>query len=400
MSADGTIAFFLPSLVGGGAERVVVNLMQGITERRIPVDLVLAAAEGPLLDQLPSSVRLVDLRAPRVLRSLLPLAGYLRRDRPRVLISSMGHANLVALWAGKLALGRTPIVVIEHNTLSQESQNERRLAGRIWPQLLRTFYPWATSVVAVSRGAADDLARTSGLPRDRIEAVYNPVITSTTTALAGQVPDHPWFAPGQPPVVLGVGRLTRQKDFSTLLRAFAEVRRRREARLIILGEGEERPAIEALAHELGLAEDVALPGFRENALAYMAGSAVFALSSAWEGLPTVLIEALSAGARVVSTDCPSGPREILQEGRLGALVPVGDHAALAAAILDALARPAGAIPLDALAPFTREAAVDHYLQVIDKAAPRRPGPVMPAGAGSSTAHNLSAGPAGRQLGDA
>ena len=187
MSADGTIAFFLPSLVGGGAERVVVNLMQGITERGIPVDLVLAAAEGPLLDQLPSSVRLVDLRAPRVLRSLLPLAGYLRRDRPRVLISSMGHANLVALWAGKLALGRTPIVVIEHNTLSQESQNERRLAGRIWPQLLRTFYPWATSVVAVSRGAADDLARTSGLPRDRIEAVYNPVITSTTTALAGQV---------------------------------------------------------------------------------------------------------------------------------------------------------------------------------------------------------------------
>jgi glycosyltransferase involved in cell wall biosynthesis len=400
VSADGTIAFFQPSLVGGGAERVVVNLMQGITERGIPVDLVLAAAKGPLLDQLPSSVRLVDLRAPRVLRSLLPLAGYLRRDRPRVLISSMGHANLVALWAGKLARGRTPIVVIEHNTLSQESQNERRLAGRIWPQLLRTFYPWATSVVAVSRGAADDLARTSGLPRDRIEAVYNPVITATTTALAGQVPDHPWFASGQPPVVLGVGRLSRQKDFSTLLRAFAEVRRRRQARLIILGEGEERPAIEALAHELGLTEDVALPGFRDNALAYMAGSAVFALSSAWEGLPTVLIEALSAGTRVVSTDCPSGPREILQEGRLGALVPVGDHAALAAAILDALARPAGAIPLDALAPFTREAAVDHYLQVIDMAAPRRPGPAMPAGARSSTAPNLSAGPAGRQCGDA
>jgi glycosyltransferase involved in cell wall biosynthesis len=400
VSAEGTIAFFLPSLVGGGAERVVVNLMQGITERAIPVDLVLAAAEGPLLDQLPSSVRLVDLRAPRVLRSLLPLAGYLRRDRPRVLVSSMGHANLVALWAGKLARGSTPIIVIEHNTLSQESQNERRLVGRIWPQLLRTFYPWATSVVAVSRGAADDLARTSGLPRDRIEAVYNPVITPTTTALARQVPDHPWFAAGQPPVVLGVGRLSRQKDFSTLLRAFAEVRRRRQARLIILGEGEERPAIEALAHELGLAEDVALPGFRENALAYMARSAVFALSSAWEGLPTVLIEALSAGTRVVSTDCPSGPREILQEGRLGALVPVGDHVALAAAILDALARPAGAIPLDALAPFTREAAVDHYLRVIDKAAPKRPGPAMPAGARSSTAPNLSAGPAGRQFGDA
>ncbi len=400
MSADGTIAFFLPSLVGGGAERVVVNLMQGITERGIPVDLVLAAAEGPLLDQLPPGVRLVDLRAPRVLRSLLPLAGYLRRERPRVLVSSMGHANLVALWAGKLAGGGTPIIVIEHNTLSQESRNERRLAGRIWPQLLRTFYPWATTVVAVSRGAADDLARTSGLPRDRIQAVYNPVITPTTIALAKQAPDHPWLASGRPPVVLGVGRLTRQKDFATLVRAFAEVRRRRDARLIILGEGEERPAIEALVRELGITEDVALPGFHENALAFMAGSAVFALSSAWEGLPTVLIEALSAGAHVVSTDCPSGPREILQDGRLGALVAVGDHAALAAAILDALARPAGTSPTEALVPYTRDAAVDHYLQVIEEAAPRRARPLRPADTAASTVHSRSAGPPGRTLRDA
>ena len=226
-STDGAIAFFLPSLVGGGAERVIVNLAQGIIERGIRVDLVLAAAEGALLDQLPSAARLVDLRAPRVLRSLVPLARYLRRERPRVLISSMGHANLVALWAAKLAGGSTPVVVTEHNTLSQETRHERRLSGRLWPHLLRTFYPWATTVVAVSRGAADDLARTSGLPRDRVEVVYNPVITPTMLSLARQAPDHPWFAPGQPPVILGVGRLTRQKDFFTLLRAFAEVRRQR-----------------------------------------------------------------------------------------------------------------------------------------------------------------------------
>jgi glycosyltransferase involved in cell wall biosynthesis len=369
VSTEGAIAFFLPSLCGGGAERVVVNLAQGITERGIRVDLVLAAAEGPLLDQVPAAVRVVDLRAPRVLRSLVPLVGYLRRERPRVLVSSMGHANLIAIWAAKLAGGVAPLVVTEHNTLSQETQRQSRLVSRVWPHLLRTFYPWATTVVAVSRGAADDLARTAGLPRDRIEVVYNPVITPAMLALARQTPDHPWLAPGQPPVILGVGRLTGQKDFATLVRAFAEVRRRRPARLVILGEGPDRPAIEALARELGVADDMALPGFQDNALAFMAGSAVFVLSSAWEGLPTVLIEALAAGTRVVSTDCPSGPREILQDGRLGVLVPVGDAAALAAATLEALERPVGAIPTDALLPFTRDASVDHYLRVIERAAP-------------------------------
>ncbi|HEY3118941.1 MAG TPA: glycosyltransferase [Chloroflexota bacterium] len=361
------IAFFLPSVRGGGAQRVVVNLVQGITERGLPVDVVLAAADGVFLDQLPPAARLVDLRARRLLGSLGPLTGYLRRERPRVLVSSMTHANLVALWAARLAGRATPVVVTVHNTMSQSSQRNGRLGGGLESRLLRAFYPWATSIVAVSCGAADDLARTLGLPRDRVRVVYNPVITPTMLALARQVPDHPWFAAGQPPVILGVGRLTRQKDFPTLIRAFAEVRRRRAARLMILGEGEDRAHLESLIGELGLRDDVALPGFRDNAMTYMAGSSLFVLSSAWEGLPTVLIEALAAGARVVSTDCPSGPREILQDGRLGALVPVGDVAALSEAMIDALDRPAGTVPLDALKPFTKDAAVDHYLRLIGKA---------------------------------
>jgi glycosyltransferase involved in cell wall biosynthesis len=205
------------------------------------------------------------------------------------------------------------------------------------------------------------------LPRERVEVVYNPVITPAMLAQARQQPDHPWFGAGQPPVILGVGRLTRQKDFPTLIRAFAEVRRRRPARLIILGEGEDRPELEALIGELGLADHVALPGFRDNAMAYLAGSALFVLSSAWEGLPTVLIEALAAGARVVSTDCPSGPREILQDGRLGVLVPVGDAPALARAMANALDGPASTVPPDALTPFTLDAAVDNYLRLIQHA---------------------------------
>ena len=367
MSNRGRLAFYLPSLTGGGAERIVVNLMEGLTDRGWPVDLVLSAAEGELMDRVPPAVRLVDLGARRVIRSLVPLTRYLRRERPRALVSSLSHANVVALWAERLARSGTPVIVTVHNTMSQSTRQSGGLGGRLEPHLIRAFYPWAARIVAVSQGAADDLARTTGLPRERIEAVYNPVITPALLGLIRERPDHPWLAPGQPPVILGVGRLTRQKGFQVLLRAFAEVRRRSPARLIILGEGEERPALEALVGELGLTADVSLPGFRGNALAYMAGSAVFVLSSSWEGLPTVLIEALAAGARVVSTDCPSGPREILQGGRLGALVPVGDAGALASAVLEMLDPPAGPVPAEALAPFTRDAAVDHYLRLIESA---------------------------------
>ena len=368
LPARGPIAFFLPSVRGGGAQRVVVNLIQGITERVIPVDLVLATATGPFLKQLPPGVRLVDLKAGRLIGSFAPLVRYLKRERPRVVVSSMTHANLITLWAARLSGTATPVVVTVHNTLSQASQQRSALDSVLEPLLLRTFYPWSASVVAVSRGAADDLARTSGLPRDRVEVVYNPVITPEIMALSRQTPAHPWFAPGQPPVVLGVGRLTRQKDFPTLIRAFARAREHCAARLIILGEGEDRPVLEALVAELGIGDDVWLPGFRDNAMAYIAGSALFVLSSAWEGLPTVLIEALAAGTRVVSTDCPSGPREILDDGRLGAIVPVGDVASLASAMVEALRQPRASYPSEALAPYTRDAAVDHYLRLIESVA--------------------------------
>jgi glycosyltransferase involved in cell wall biosynthesis len=356
------IAFFYPSMRGGGAERVLVNLVDGLVARGIPVDVVLAAAEGPLLGALSPAARVVVLGSRRVLPCVLPLAKYLRKERPRVLLSSMSHANVVAIWARALSRVSTPVIVTVHNTLSVTS---RKAHGWIWPHLIRAFYPRADGIVAVSGDAADDLARTARIPRDRIEVIYNPVITSSLRQQARRAPDHPWLAPGQPPVVLGVGRLTRQKDFPTLIRAFADLRRRRSARLIILGEGDERSALTALVTELGLDSDVALLGFRDDAAAYMAHSAVFVLSSAWEGLPTVLIEALAAGARVVSTDCPSGPREILQDGRLGALVPVGDPVALARAIGDTLDQPNGRVPPEALVAFTSEAALEHYLRLIE-----------------------------------
>jgi glycosyltransferase involved in cell wall biosynthesis len=341
---------------------VAVNLGRGLARAGNPVDLVVAQAQGTLLSEIPAGVRLVDLKASRMLSSLPALVRYLRHDRPAALISFMDHANIVALWGRKLAGSSTRVVTTVHNTISVATRAPNNHRSRLMPLFIRAFYPWADGIVAVSQGAADDLVATTGLPSGRVSVIYNPVITSDLLASRTAAPPHPWLAPGQPPVIIGAGRLTPQKNFSNLLRAFAHVRARREARLIILGEGVERPILEALVTQLGIGDDVALLGFRPGVYPYMARAAVFALSSAWEGLPTVLIEALALTRNVVSTDCPSGPREILQNGRLGRIVPVNDPVKLAEAILASLDDPRTTVPDDALAPYTESAAVERYLQ--------------------------------------
>lgn len=211
-----------------------------------------------------------------------------------------------------------------------------RLEARSLEASVKLFYPWADGFVAVSQGVADDLRRFAQLPEVKVHTIYNPVVTDELLASAARTPEHPWLAPGEPPVILGVGRLVGQKDFATLVRAFALVRRTRSAKLIILGEGDKRPELEALVTELGLSDEVSLPGFVDNPFAYMARADTFVLSSRHEGLPGVLIQAMACGCKVVSTDCPSGPREILNNGSLGALVPVGDAGALAEAIVATL----------------------------------------------------------------
>ena len=359
------VALFLPSLGASGAERVAVNLANGLIGAGRTVHLIVAKAQGSLLAQLPAGIKLVDLDSDRVLLSLPRLVRYLRRERPSGLISFMDHSNIVAIWARGLAGSSTRIIATVHNTASAATLKPRNRRAKVMPHFTRIFYGWADEIVAVSQGVADDLARGTGLPAARITVIYNPVITADLLAARDPAPPHPWLEPGQPPVIMGVGRLTAQKDFFNLLRAFAEVRRRRQVRLMIMGEGEDRPALEALAQELGIADDVLLPGFRLAIHTYLARAAVFVLSSAWEGLPTVVIEALALGRRVVSTDCPSGPREILQGGRFGRLVPVRDHAALGRAILDSLDDPATPVPAEALEPFTEETAVARYLAAVD-----------------------------------
>jgi glycosyltransferase involved in cell wall biosynthesis len=358
------VALFVPSLCGGGAERVAINLAKGFIGRGVATDLVAVSSRGELSGQIPPGVRLVDLAASRVILGLPALVAYLRRERPAAVITFMDHANIVALWARRLSGVSTRVICTVHNTLTKATSNSSTIRSRVLPVFLRAFYPSADEVVAVSHGVARDLSETTGFPLSRIRVIYNPVITADLTHAAAHAPGHPWFADGGPPVVLGVGRLTRQKDFESLVRAFAQVRQHRPARLLILGEGEERSALEALVRELGLESDVALPGFQAGAQACMTRAAVFVLSSAWEGLPTVLIEALAAGTTVVATDCPSGPREILRGGELGSLVPPGDVEALARGILAALGGTARRVPLTELREFTQEFAAEAYLCLV------------------------------------
>jgi glycosyltransferase involved in cell wall biosynthesis len=359
------IAIFLPSLEGGGAERVYVNLANQLAACGRSVDLTLAKACGPYLALVNPQVRIVDL-AVRAKPAVVPvLARYLRRERPSVLLSAMDVYNVAALIARRLALVSLPVVVTCHIPISGRARLGERIQDRLLPALARITYASAADIIAVSRGVADDLAESSGIPRDRITVIHNPVATEDIELRGNEQIDHEWLRSDAPPVLVSIGRLAPQKDYGTLLRAFAQLQR--PARLIILGEGPERPMLESLARELGIADHIALPGFVENPFAYLAKARLFVLSSAREGFGLVLVEALACGCPVVSTDCRSGPAEILKNGRYGRLVPVGDPGAMAAAIDHALSTSCHPARLKRrAADFAVERIACKYLKILDR----------------------------------
>ncbi len=342
----------------------MLALANSLPERGYKVDLAVVRAEGPFKTSVHPRVRVVEFKARGVLASLPSLTQYMRRERPDTLFSAMNHANIVALWARRLAGVATRVIVSEHNTLSTWACGTSSIRNRTMPWLIRFFYPWADGIVAVSRDVAGDLAETTKLPRTRIQVIYNPVVTPQLLEMARVKPPHTWFAVNQPPVVLAVGRLTPQKDFATLIRAFDRVRRDKHVRLMILGEGGDRHELERLVRQLRLEPHVSLPGFVENPYSYMAHAAVFVLSSRWEGLPTVLIEALSCGMRVIATDCPSGPREILADGKYGMLVPMHDAPALAEAIAATLNEGTPKPSADSWQPYKLNSVIDQYAHLL------------------------------------
>jgi glycosyltransferase involved in cell wall biosynthesis len=367
-----SVSIFLTDLRGGGAERMMVQLATGMADRGIRVDLVLAHAVGPYLKDLPDTVRLVDLGRGATAAALRPLIAYLRRARPDVLLSTLHHTAVVAALARRFAGGPTVLFVREANTPSARQLSAIDLKARITRRAMRWAYATADGVIAVSEGVAEDLRRHRGVPDHKLWTLYNPVVTPDVPVRAAEDPGHPWLGSEGPPVVLGVGSLQPRKGFTTLLTAFARLREDREARLIVLGEGPQRTELEARARELGVADDVDFPGFVVNPFAFMSRADVFVLSSEREGLPGVLIQALACGCPVVATDCPSGPREILEGGRHGELVPVGDAAAMCSAInrtLDAHPEPQNLVARAAR--FASDRVVAAHIDVFERAVRHR-----------------------------
>ena len=300
------IALFLSGLAGGGAQRRMLLLAEGFTARGHRVDLVVPRPDGPYRSQVPAAAQLVILdnslarlpgirsrRGLWVASSTRALARYLEQVRPDVLLSTSNPANLAALWGSRRAGVATPVVISVNVNLGAATGGRQPAWGGLLRMLVRRWYPCADAVIAISSGVAQDLAAVTAIRREQISVIENPVPAAQIRELSRTPLDHPWFTPGQPPVVLGVGKLKKQKDFGTLLRAFARVRGQRQARLVILGEGEERNVLERLVRDLGISADVYLPGFMENPYAWMTRADVFVLSSAWEGFSNVLCEALA-----------------------------------------------------------------------------------------------------------
>lgn len=356
------IALYLPSLRGGGAERVMVMLANGFASRGHKVDLVLASAEGPYLSEVSDAVRVVDLGKRRVAATLLPLIRYLNSEQPEAMLSALGHANVVALLARRWARSHVRLVLSEHNTpLKAASRGGVAAVLRI---LIRRLYPTADAIVCVSEGVRHGMQQMFDLPPDKLHCIYNPLDVDRIRGLMMEPVDHRWIAQPDVPVIVAVGRLTEQKDYPTLLKAFALLTRERPARLVILGEGEEEARLTALANELNISECVAFLGFQKNPFAWLRACDLYVLSSRWEGLSCSLLEALACDTRVVSTDCPSGPGEILEGGKWGLLVPVGDPKALAEAMSQTLISTNEPLNSVRTEDFRCELAVDKYERLL------------------------------------
>ena len=359
------IAVLIPDLSGGGAQRVTTNLIAALATRGVKVDLLMVRAEGANLARVPAEVRKIELGTRRTLRSIPAVTAYLRQHRPQALLAVMDAAGVVAVVARRLARVETRLVVVVHSATIMRASAKIPWGEQWLPVLLRSQLWPADAIVAVSDGVAEELRRVFPWLRRKVQMLYNPVVTKQLLQQAELVPDHPWLQQRAVPVILGVGRLCAAKGFATLIRAFATLAEQRPARLIIYGDGELRHDLEALVAELGLVDLVRLPGWTDNPWAALRQAALFALSSEYEALPTVLIEAMACGTPVVATDCRFGPREVLRDGQLGPLVAPRDPRALAHAMANTLEHPTPAAQLQArAAAFSDSACLDRYLGVL------------------------------------
>lgn len=348
-------------------ERVAVLLANGFHAAGHDIDVVVIKAIGPYIDELASGIEIVDLKAKNGILVLHALMGYLRRRRPASVLSLMPYPNVISVMARAISGVRTKLILSEHGNLSASMANTGSMRTYLKVCLAtRWVYPLADGIVAVSRGVADDLSARLGFVQSssQVRVIYNPVVSADLVERMKEQIHHPWFKSGGSPIIIAAGRLAPQKDFATLIRAFAKVRGALSCRLIILGEGDQRAMLESIAQELGVSADILMPGFQKNPYSWMRHADLFVLSSRYEGFGNVIAEAMACGAQIVSTDCPSGPAEILEEGRWGKLVPVGNVDEMAAAILATLTATDRPDVVTRARNFSVSNGVDAYLRLL------------------------------------
>lgn len=355
------VAILAPLKEWGGLERKFGILCEEFMRQGVePAIVRLRSGGAPLPRSMPASVQVVELATRSKLDGIPRVADYLRAEQPDALLTAKDHSAQVAIIARRLARVEVPLFI---KTTNMPSEVLRRPLQRF---MARRLYHRADGVIAISQGVAKDVEKNFGVPSSRISLIYNPAVTRDFDRRCRASISHTWLTEGGIPVVLAAGRMTPQKDFALLIEAFARLRAERPCRLVILGDGKQRSVLEAQVDSLRLGEHVSLPGAVDDPVPYMRAASLFAFSSRYEGLGNVLIEALAAGTRIVATDCPSGPREILGDGRYGHLVPVGNSEALAAAMARALQEPRpSAHQVDAAcARFRAEDVAAEYLRVM------------------------------------
>ncbi|GAF15129.1 alpha-1,4-N-acetylgalactosamine transferase PglH [Bacillus sp. JCM 19045] len=323
------IVFVLYSLETGGVERMTLHLAEDFLKRGYQVDLLVFHLVGDYINQVPAGVEIIHLSKQKARNAIPAMISYFRKRKPDVIISAKDYLNVLVIVAKKCSGTSGKLIVSSRVHLSEQARlNPSTKKMKKW--VART-YRFTDHVVGVSNGVAEDIKAIAHLPT--VHTIYNPVVTGDLQAKMTETADHPYFSEANKKVFLTVGRLHPQKDYTTLIRAFAHVRSRiPEARLLFVGDGEERTSLQTAVDENGLTNDVSFVGFQNNPYAYIKQADVFVLSSLYEGFGNVLVEALAAGTTIVSTDCPSGPREILAEGAYGHIVPVGDPVELAHAM--------------------------------------------------------------------
>lgn len=327
---------FFTAAFSGGIGRALVNLISHIDRRRFLTQLILLHEKRQYLGDVPEGVPIYNLHKRHVRHTLLPLARLLHHIRPDLLFSTQGHANILALLANQLSFSPARTIISVRTTPSVAHGADPKMKNRIViPFLIRQLYPRADCIHAVSRGAAEDTQEIASIAKDRIKVIYNPIVDERMQSLSEEQVHHPWFS-SPSPIIVSVGRLSPEKGYTYLLQAVARVLQERPVKLVMVGEGRQREELETLARKIDIVHDVAFLGYQENPYKYMARADVFVLSSLWEGLANVVIEAMACGAPVVATDCPSGPGEIITKSEEGLLVLPANAEALANAILRVL----------------------------------------------------------------